>query len=175
MKIKFLITKFFPVKFSRMQKDELDLRYFVLPKMQVHMFPEAVDEDLYTDYNTETPVVQPKCQPNQILLRNLVSGELLAVNKNLVMRRLPANLPFKSVRNSCFYITSIIKLLKSTNQMKEIQIKDYKSVANDMFESDKSSKFGSIITKSMSNNYSDEEGKISSSTKSQDLNSQTTI
>ena len=59
--------------------------------------------------------------------------------------------------------------------MKDIQIKDYKSVANDMFESDKSWKFGSIITKSMSNNYSDEEGKISSSTKSQDLNSQTTI
>ena len=83
-----------------------------------------------------------KCQKDEVLMRNLVSAQQVAVKKRLVMARNSMDLPCKSVRNSPLYLPQIMKLIKECLKLSDIQIKDYRSLTKDMFEKDSGRSFG---------------------------------
>ena len=118
------------------------------------MFPEAVDEDLFKDY-TKDKEDDIKWVPDEVhlnnyimyylflsvLMRNMITGEKIAAKKAFVLKRIPVELPWKSVRNSFIYIKEIICLIQKALDLEDIQIKDYRCLITEMLEKDLSSKF----------------------------------
>ena len=107
----------------------------------MHMFPEGVDDDLYTDYTKDNQSQDIEWAKDQVLLRNLITGEKVAAKKIHMLRRQPVDIPWKSVKNSWFFISKIAKLIKDWLSLKEIQVKDFQSIANEMLKREYWSKF----------------------------------